>query len=223
MPFFEKHELIYHPIPKTSGRAISEWLGEADAHIGHLPVVGIEQQLELWDSKKFKFLPDRKTYRSFSIMRSPEERIRSAFEHIKSTPLESKCQNGNLRKQYQKAFSGNFNDFLLSEDILEIIMSKNSTLLYPLTWMFCSDSGNVKTPVVLSPDFVLDFDNLEDDTGLMVEKLKLDVELKFKFKRTPREIETLSNVAYTKLRYLWNWDFKIYDFFLGNLHIKKVL
>lgn len=223
MPVFDKHKLIHHHIPKTSGRAISEWLGNADAHPGHMPVVYFEKQLELWNPKLFEFLPERKSYRSFSIMRSPRERIRSGFEHVKATSSESTCNNGKLKNQYSEAFSGSFNDFLLSKDLLEIIMSKSGTMLYPLTWMFCSDSGNIKNPLVLAPDFVLDFNNLEEDTNFMVEKLKLDVGSKFKFKRTQRETAVLSDAAYKKMRHYWNWDFKIYSFFLENIHIKKVL
>lgn len=222
MPVFDKHKLIFHHIPKTAGRAVTEWLGQADAHIGHLPVMFMEMQLDSWETYN-GLLPDRKSYKTFTVLRDPLERIRSAFEHIKATDEDDLGENGLLRTEYSENFDGTFENFLLKENIVDLVMSENATMLYPLTWMFCDITQDPKNPIVHAPDLVLSFDSLENDLLYLSEKMNLGIRKDFKLKRTNYPPQNLSARAWGRARSLWDWDFKIYDFFLNNFHIKNIL
>jgi len=223
LPLFDKHKLIFHHVPKTGGRAITEWLGGGDAHVGHLPVMFMHNQLDIWDHAGKGILPDRKNYNTFSIMRSPMERIRSGFEHIKANDITSFSDNTLLKLEFEKDFDGDFNDFLLSDNLKDIILSKNATLLRPLTWMFCDNSKDPKNPVIYAPDFILSFDNLDEDTVYLNEKLNLNIATKFKLKRSIYQPIVLSARAYKRAQRAWAYDFKIYEFFCTNFHIKNIL
>lgn len=222
MPIFDKHKLIFHHVPKTAGRAVTKWLGSPDAHEGHLPVMFMEQQLDLWETHD-GLLPDRKKYASFTVLRDPIERIRSGFEHIKATSTDDQGENGLLRTQYSENFDGTFEEFLLKENIIDVVMSENATILYPLTWMFCDITKDPKNPIINAPDLVLSFNSLENDLSYLKEKMNLNISKDFKLKRTNYPPINLSARAWRKARILWDWDFKLHEFFLSNFHVKNVL
>jgi hypothetical protein len=219
MPIFYKHKLIFHHIPKTAGKAITQWLGPADEHIGHLPIVQLE---EIKKNFKKQQLTNVKwgDYTTFTVLREPLDRIRSSFEHIKRSKNVND-QNGFLRNSFLREFTGDFNDFLLSPNLFNIVTSEHAMLLRPMTWMFFEgDARKPKEALCHTPDIVLDFNNLELDCNSMTKKLGLELP-KFIAKKTIYKNNMLSARSYKNFKKLWAIDFDIYDFFMDKAHIDK--
>ena len=191
MGIYHEHKLIFYHIPKTGGRAIDRWLGKANEQPGHVTAWEMQAFLKrdvymplswfngrtldpgnicltTWASmtKQERVRANYENYTSFSIVRDPVDRIRSAWHH----------RNREVRRtlrDWHDLFKGSFNDAILHDGFESLVQDsdRESEHFNPISWLFVNEAGEE-----ILPDIVLDFEFLERDCARLVNLFGLHVE-----------------------------------------------
>lgn len=194
MPVYDDHKLVFHHVPKTGGRAIDRWLGGADSLKGHVAVWISDSKLR---SRAFSGEGYRLGFPSFTIVRDPVDRIRSGWMHHKR-------EGRATLAEWPHLFDCSFEGAVLHDDFAKLLHDDmRSVHFYPLSWMFSKKGGSL-----FLPHLSLDFNNLERDTSLLVERFSLDVD-PFIFSPTQYDRRPLSSVAMEKFKWLYRSDYDI--------------
>ena len=193
MPVYDDHKLIFHHVPKTGGRAINAWLGGSQELEGHMP---IHSAMKYLDSRRASGYGYRLAFPSFTVIRDPFDRIRSAWMHHKRNEIST-------TNDWPHLFERDFESALLHDDFQKLMRdTMRSVHFYPLSWMFV-ENGKLSIP-----DISLDFDNLERDTDLLAERFELWVD-PFVFSPTLYDTHAVSHRAMEKFRWLYREDYDI--------------
>jgi len=231
MGIYHEHKLVFYHIPKTAGRAIDSWLGEANEQPGHVTAWEMQEFLKrdvymplswfngrtldpgnicltTWASmtKQERVQANYKTYTTFSIVRDPVDRIRSAWHH----------RNREARRtlwEWKDLFKGSFNDAILHYGFEDLVKDKDreSEHFNPIPWLFVNEAGEE-----ILPDIVLDFEFLERDSARLVDLLGLGLE-PFYPKRNRYIKEDLCPKAFEKFRSIYQSEYDMLAKLRGKL------
>ena len=227
MPVFDEYKLIFHHIPKTGGSAVKKYLkgkqSDAPFHDGNMTFqqlnnrirnerkpknplfeqMGIQSVRTLWERQ------DRKKYRQFTIIRDPVDRVRSGWNHLLRGGVSG--SNTEMRESYPKLFKSTFEKCVMHKDFNEEFINKDFHIK-PISWIF-------EHAVISSiPKYVLDFENLERDLGILLKDYSLPP---FVFTGTDYEREPLSDAAMEKFRSLYESEYDAFSKLRENLVTKE--
>ena len=220
MPVYDNHELIFHHVPKTGGRAFCRWLGDdgnsADVWNGHH-----RAGLVMGELMKNRIANGRRlTYVRVAINRHPLDRFRSAWHWI--------IRNDLVGTRFGHLFR-DINECILHNDFESLIWHRSALHFRPIQWWYterpeldstyAGDSEDELTwapshvrPVLVIPHVFLDFDNLADDCNRFRDLVGLDVAGDFVFSTNPYD-RSISPQAQRRFEQVFEKDIGLYHYF----------
>ncbi len=224
MPVFDKYKLIFHHIPKTGGTAVKKYLygtGATDGpfHDGFMtfqqlnmrirderkPRNPLFDQMGLTSSMTLYEKQDRKKYRQFTIVRDPVDRVRSAWNHLLRGGIDG--SHTEMRESYPNLFKSTFEKCVMHKGFNEEFINKDRHLT-PISWML--EHAEISS----IPTYVLDFENLERDLGILLKDYSLP---SFVSSEAHYERELLSDAAMEKFRSLYESEYELLSKLQENL------
>lgn len=224
MPIIPQHRLVFQHLPRTGGNAICKAFNVSSD--GHLHLQKYQQMVE-------KNHPDINIsdWTTFTIIRDPVQRFKSAWKTIMYPPLEQ-IENEDiktLRHKYSDQLfkHDDINDFVhaLTSDnhlLQNFFVDPHSYHFWPLA-SFCTSRIDVEAHVVVSnvmdaeklklvrPGFVLKFEQLEEDFKLLAKMINMgDYDLpKVNYTSAPAKSVSLRDDTTAILETLYGHDYEI--------------
>ena len=214
MPVIHKHKLIFQHLPKTGGLAVLDALGgEAGGH----------QHMMHYQKMKLE------GYRSFTIIRDPVERFRSAYAMYVNPPKEIR-ENKLListREKYKDFFQGDINDHITIDNLQMLANDTDAFHFWSVVNFFGSHRGNEMHVGPLrdilengglafsNPDHILLYEDLDRDFKLLCKFLNIDAKPLRRINSTKEKPPLTEQSIGTLLHYFY-FDHQI----LGNLYQK---
>jgi hypothetical protein len=226
MAIIHDHKLIFQHLPKTGGMALLDCLGSQGS--GH-------QHLRYYDS--LQGASDVSDYTSFTVVRDPVERFRSAMA-MYMYPPDDQLANKNflrVRARHIDLFErDDFNDSINLESVGRLAIDVDAPHFHSIISFMCHRedvgelsfepiskhlSGNL---VITAPDCVLQYEYLAMDWQLFTQALGIDVGPIEKKVNASKRKPVFTERSIAAIEHMYAPDYQLINRLLETSHISVV-